>query len=149
MISHTFPSPLGPITITESDGAITAIVFGGSPDTYPAPTPIIADTLRQLEEYFDGFRREFDLPLSPIGTAFQKAVWNALLTIPYGKTCSYSDIAMQIGRPKAVRAVAQAIGRNPISIIIPCHRVVGKDGSLTGYQWGIPIKEALLKIEHA
>lgn len=147
MISHTFTSPIGPITITESDSTITALIFGGTPDSCAPPSPLLSETVRQLQEYFSGRRREFSLPVSPAGTAFQRAVWEALLTIPYGKTCSYGDIAAMIGRPTAVRAAAQAIGHNPISILIPCHRVIGKDGSLTGYAWGISIKEQLLKLE--
>ena len=147
MISHTYTSPLGPITITESEGAITGLIFGETPDSCTPPTALLSEAVRQLQEYFSGRRKEFSLPVFPAGTAFQRAVWQILLTIPYGKTCSYGDIAAMIGRPTAVRAAAQAIGHNPISILIPCHRVIGKDGSLTGYAWGISIKEQLLKLE--
>lgn len=103
----------------------------------------------ELEEYFLGRRREFDLPLSPDGTEFQKRVWAALREIPYGETRSYSEIAGQVGNPKAVRAVGMANHRNPIAIMIPCHRVIGKNGSLTGYAGGLDLKERLLKLEHS
>lgn len=101
----------------------------------------------QIDEFFSGKREEFDIPLFPNGTEFQKKVWDSLLTIPYGKTVSYSDIAKNIGNPKAVRAVANAIGANKIAIIIPCHRVIGADGTLTGYGGGLDKKKYLLNIE--
>lgn len=104
---------------------------------------------RQLDEYFSGRRQQFELPLAPRGTAFQQQVWQALQRIPYGRTCSYSDLAGEIGRPQAVRAVGTANGANPISIIIPCHRVIGRDGSLTGYAGGLPRKQLLLELEGA
>lgn len=104
---------------------------------------------RQLDEYFAGRRQRFELPLAPQGTAFQQAVWQALLQIPFGQTSCYSALAAQIERPKAVRAVGAANGANPIAIIIPCHRVIGRDGSLTGYAGGLPRKALLLKLEGA
>ena len=103
----------------------------------------------QLDEYFAGKRQTFDLPLSFAGTDFQKKVWNALLTIPYGKTISYGEMACMIGMPKAIRAVANANGANAISIFAPCHRVIGSDRSLTGYGGGLDVKEYLLKLEKA
>jgi methylated-DNA-[protein]-cysteine S-methyltransferase len=105
--------------------------------------------IRQLKEYFRGSRTAFDLKLHPKGTAFQKAVWKALERIPYARTRTYGDIARAIGRPTAVRAVGLANGRNPLPIVVPCHRVIGKDGSLTGYGGGLPIKQALLDLEGA
>lgn len=102
---------------------------------------------RQLDEYFAGRRQRFELPLAPQGTAFQQAVWQALLQIPFGQTSCYSALAAEIERPKAVRAVGAANGANPIAIIIPCHRVIGRDGSLTGYAGGLPRKALLLKLE--
>ncbi len=107
------------------------------------------DVVQQLEEYFLGKRQTFDLvtPLQPLGTQFQQQVWQALTQIPFGKTCRYMDIAQQIDRPKAVRAVGAANGRNPIPIIVPCHRVVGSDGSLTGFAHGVAMKQALLTLE--
>ncbi|WP_339463764.1 methylated-DNA--[protein]-cysteine S-methyltransferase [Pseudomonas sp. EA_105y_Pfl2_R69] len=107
------------------------------------------EVCRQLDEYFAGCRQRFELPLAPQGTAFQQAVWQALLQIPFGQTSSYSALAAQIARPKAVRAVGAANGANPIAIIIPCHRVIGRDGSLTGYAGGLPRKALLLKLEGA
>lgn len=103
----------------------------------------------QLAEFFEGKRHQFDLALAPKGTEFQRAVWQALLALPWGETASYSDIALQIARPKAVRAVGAANGANPVAIIIPCHRVIGKGGALTGYAWGLKMKASLLKLESA
>lgn len=105
------------------------------------------DVMKQLDEYFAGKRKVFDVRLAPQGTEFQRQVWHALTQIPYGHTTWYADLAERIGRPKAVRAVGAANGANPISIIIPCHRVIGRDGSLTGYGGGLPRKEALLRLE--
>jgi len=110
-------------------------------------TPLLRKAADQLEEYFSGSRKTFDLPLSYQGTPFQMADWNALLTIPYGETRSYKQIAQQIGRPGAYRAVGMANNRNPISIIIPCHRVIGHDGSMVGYGGGLAYKEYLLQLE--
>jgi len=101
----------------------------------------------QLDEYFAGKRRAFDIPLKPEGTAFQRQVWSILQTIPYGNTITYKDIALELGNLAAIRAVGRANGSNPIPIIIPCHRVIGADGSLTGFGGGLPLKEALLKLE--
>ena len=102
----------------------------------------------QLEEYFAGQRRDFDLPLAMRGTDFQRAVWNALLTVPFGKTASYRDIAVAIGKPAAVRAVGAANGANPIAVIVPCHRIIGSSGSLTGYGGGLDVKKSLLALEN-
>ncbi len=110
---------------------------------------IISIAIKQLEEYFDGKRKTFDIPLNLVGTEFQKAVWKQLLRIPYAETESYATVAKAIGRPSAIRAVAGAIGANPISIIIPCHRVIGSDGSLTSYAGGLEVKKYLLSIERA
>ncbi|MEQ9561928.1 MAG: methylated-DNA--[protein]-cysteine S-methyltransferase, partial [Woeseiaceae bacterium] len=135
------------------DEALTLVSFPeGSMRREPDPDWIysekpFADARRQLTEYFDGKRREFDLVLRPNGTEFQLAVLDALRQIPYGTTASYRDIAERVGRPKAVRAVGAANGRNPIPIIIPCHRVIGSSGDLTGFGGGLPTKEALLRLE--
>lgn len=112
-----------------------------------SPSPLLGLTVRQLADYFDGKLREFSVPLAPAGTPFQRTVWNALLEIPFGVTTTYGDIARLIGRPSAVRAVGAANGANPIPIIIPCHRVIGRDGSLTGYGGGIATKRLLLGLE--
>jgi methylated-DNA-[protein]-cysteine S-methyltransferase len=108
---------------------------------------MIKKTAAQLAEYFDGKRKTFNLPLAPEGTEFQKSVWQALQTIPFGETRSYGEIAAQIGKPQASRAVGMANNRNPIVIIIPCHRVIGHDGNLTGYGGGLKVKEFLLHLE--
>lgn len=112
-------------------------------------SPVIELSVAQLDEYFSGKRHDFDIPLLFAGTDFQKMVWNALLDIPYGMTVSYSEMARQIGRPEAVRAVANANGANAISIFAPCHRVIGSDRTLTGYGGGLDAKEYLLKLENA
>ncbi len=110
---------------------------------------VIDNAILQLEEYFNGKRQEFDIPLLFVGTDFQKKVWNRLLSIPFGKTISYGEMARQIGKPKAVRAVANANGANSMSIFAPCHRVIGSDHTLTGYGGGLAVKEYLLKLENA
>lgn len=110
---------------------------------------VIEKAITRLDEYFAGKRHDFDIPLLFVGTDFQKRVWNMLLTIPYGKTVSYGEMAQQIGMPKAVRAVANANGANSISIFAPCHRVIGSDHTLTGYGGGLAAKEYLLKLENA
>lgn len=111
-------------------------------------TSVLEETKKQLDEYFAGRRQTFDIPLRPIGTDFQHRVWSALLRIPYGETRSYKDIAQTVGRPQAVRAVAGAIGANGISILIPCHRVIGSNHSLTGFAGGLEAKRMLLEMEH-
>lgn len=111
------------------------------------PTPILAETIRQLEEYWEGRRTTFDVPLEMKGTPFQEKVWKALQEIPFGKTVSYADIARRIKNPKAVRAVGSANGKNPISIIVPCHRVIASDGTLGGYGGGLKTKTRLLALE--
>ncbi len=109
--------------------------------------PILTQAVTQLGEYFSGQRNEFELPLAATGTAFQNKVWRALMTIPYGETWSYQDLADAIGSPKAVRAVGMANGKNPISVVVPCHRVIGKSGKLTGYAGGVERKQRLLALE--
>ncbi len=110
-------------------------------------SPFLEDVIEQLQEYFKGDRESFEIEFDLEGTDFQKRVWNALTTIPFGKTISYSEFALQLGDLKAIRAVASANGKNPIGIIIPCHRVIGSDGSLTGFAWGIDKKKWLLEYE--
>jgi methylated-DNA-[protein]-cysteine S-methyltransferase len=147
---YWYEYPIGALGIAEEEDAITGVFFGRDktlPGFAAIETPAIKKTAGQLAEYFDGRRRTFDLPLRPRGTDFQIAVWEALLAIPAGETRSYQDIAVQIGRPKAVRAVGMANNRNPIVIIVPCHRVIGKDGGLTGYGGGLPAKQYLLDLE--
>lgn len=144
-------SPAGILRIEETDGMLsecrwTDSVNADIDDDSNMP-PVIYETIKQLSEYFAGTRTRFELPLHLTGTEFQLQVWDALREIPYGSTVSYRDIADRIGRRKSVRAVANAIGANPIAIIIPCHRVIGSDGSLTGYAGGIEIKRRLLALE--
>ena len=141
-------SPVGPLTLTQEDQALTGLHFGEHPQQgAEGPTPLLEEAARQLEEYFAGQRKEFSLPLAPKGTEFQLRVWQALLQIPYGETRSYGELAAMVGNPKACRAVGGANHRNPLSILIPCHRVVGTGGSLIGYAGGLSVKEFLLKLE--
>ncbi len=139
-------SPVGILTLTEENGAITELLFGAC-RPQGEKSALLAEAERQLDEYFAGKRRAFHLPLNPEGTEFQKKVWNALRGIPCGETRSYGDIARAVGSPRAFRAVGMANHSNPISIIIPCHRVIGADGSLTGYGGGLYIKTFLLELE--
>jgi methylated-DNA-[protein]-cysteine S-methyltransferase len=138
------------VGICEEEGGISKIFFQKESclEGYIlSQTPLIEKAATQLSEYFAGTRKSFDLQLAPNGTDFQQKVWAALQTIPFGQTCSYKDIALQIGKPKAYRAVGMANNKNPIVIVIPCHRVIGSDGTLIGYGGGLPVKEYLLKLE--
>lgn len=142
------------IGIAEENGAITELFFESHvpagfarAESRRLETPLIKEAAAQTRDYLAGGRRDFALPLAMHGTEFQKAAWNALCTIPYGELRSYKDMAALIGRPKAVRAVGMANNRNPISIIVPCHRVIGHDGSLVGYGGGLPLKRYLLELE--
>lgn len=142
-------SPIGLYVISASEKGITRLdrLAADEPIPKTKETPLLLEAKKQLEEYFNGVRKDFDLPLDTAGTPFQEAVWQALRTIPYGKTASYKDIAVAIGNPKAVRAVGGANNRNPISIITPCHRVIGITGKLVGYGGGMDAKEYLLRME--
>ncbi len=146
-------TPIGELLLAGDDDALALVSFPeGSMRRDPDPDWIykekpFAEARRQLSEYFDGKRKDFDLPLRLNGTEFQMSVLQALQKIPYGETTSYADIAERIGRPKAVRAVGAANGRNPIPIIVPCHRVIGSHGDLTGFGGGLDTKEALLRLE--
>lgn len=153
-----FASPLGTMIVAATDAGVAGIWFDGQRhlpagiDAWPRDDahPMLRRALAQLREYFAGQRTEFDLPLDVRGgTAFQQSVWRALLAIPRGRTTSYGRLGHTIGRPAAVRAVGAAVGRNPLSIVVPCHRVVGSDGSLTGYAGGLDRKTALLALEGA
>jgi methylated-DNA-[protein]-cysteine S-methyltransferase len=150
-------SPVGRLKLVGSDKGLAAVLWeDDNPNRVRVKGyvrgdehTILLEAQRQLEEYFAGKRKSFELPLDPMGTDFQKEVWLALATIPYGETRSYSDIARQIGNLKAVRAVGAANGRNPISIILPCHRVIGASGDLTGFAGGLAAKARLLSLEGA
>ena len=150
----TLDSPLGPLLMTAGETGISGLYMDTDLEGHIGPgadwvedAARFEEARRQLDEYFAGHRTEFDLPLSPRGTAFQREVWAALQTIPYGEVRSYGQIAAQIGRPGASRAVGLANGRNPISVIVPCHRVIGASGALTGYGGGLPRKRLLLDLE--
>ena len=143
----TYDTVLGSVTFVEEDGALLAITTHRPYEGIEQKTALIKEAYRQLSEYLKGERRMFDLPLNPRGTDFQKRVWRALCDIPYGETRSYKQIAEAIGNPKAVRAVGMANNRNPITIVVPCHRVIGADGKLVGYGGGLEMKEFLLRLE--
>lgn len=141
-------SPLGFTKIVGDDHGIASISILDSEEKETDIIPLeLEDCARQLNEYFEGIRTQFDLQLNPEGTEFQKNVWNLLQTIPYGKTISYLQLSQQLGDVKAIRAVANANGRNPLWIVVPCHRVIGSDGSLTGYAGGLQRKQWLLEHE--
>jgi methylated-DNA-[protein]-cysteine S-methyltransferase len=153
-----YASPLGPLTLVASDAGLRAVLWNGDNpvraglDRSPLggradPAPVLAETARQLDAYFDGSRTSFDLPLDLHGTPFQQQAWRALAEIPFGETRTYAEQAVRLGRPNAFRAVGAANGRNPLSIVLPCHRVIGSDGSLTGFAGGLEAKRWLLEHE--
>ena len=157
------PSPIGDLMLRVADGALTAVHFGGAPSgehaalgtstaapeaSTAAPVePVLRATAEQLAAYFSGELREFVLPLRPAGTPFELAVWEALRHIPYGETVSYGELAARLGRPGAARAVGRANALNPLPVVIPCHRVIGAYGTLTGYSGGLSVKRMLLRLE--
>lgn len=149
MALTVFDSPVGILALQAEDGAITKLYLPGGalPGGGEEESALLRQGREQVLEYLSGKRRTFDLPLAPAGTPFQRSVWRALLAIPYGETRSYRDIALALDNPRAVRAVGQANHHNPIPILIPCHRVVGADGTLTGYAGGLALKEKLLRLE--
>ena len=146
-------TPIGRLLLVAGPRGLVRISFDGRwsyaelGQDWREGSTLLDDAAAQLDEYFAGTRRAFDLPLAPNGTAFQKQVWDALVQIPYGAVASYSEIAASIGLPNRARAVAQACGANPLAVAIPCHRVVKRDGALSGYRWGVERKRALLKRE--
>lgn len=151
---HRIASPLGEILLARTAAGLAGLWFAGQKDhprTLTAPEdshdPLLAAVERQLAEYWLGKRREFDVPLDLLGTLFQRTVWEALLRVPLGATLTYRNIAEQVGSVTATRAVGAAVGRNPVSIIVPCHRIIGTSGSLTGYAGGLERKVALLQLE--
>ena len=137
-------TPFGPAWATVQNGALTGLGFGDDVQNEPAEDEVV----RQVAEYFAGTRQAFDLPLKPKGSDFQKRVWDELVRIPFGETISYAELAKRIGRPGASRAVGRANATNRIALIIPCHRVIGSDGKLTGYAFGVDVKEKLLEFEN-
>ena len=164
LLSTSFDSPVGALTLVAGERGLRAVLWPDEPAArvvLPGTRPlsaaengtraaqVLADTAAQLREYFAGTRQQFDLPLDPVGTPFQQQVWEVLRSIPYGTTITYGEQARRLGSPTAVRAVGGANGRNPIGIIVPCHRVVGSDGSLTGFAGGVERKRWLLDFERA
>lgn len=147
MIYARLATRLGPLAIAESTDGLTAITFDTPDPSWRLVDALASDAVPQLQAYFTGERFDFDLPLAPQGTPFQQAVWQALCTIPYGETATYGDIAQRLGNPNAVRAVGAANGQNPLAIVVPCHRIIGHDGTLTGYAGGLERKAALLALE--
>jgi methylated-DNA-[protein]-cysteine S-methyltransferase len=149
----TMASPVGELLLTAAEGRLTGLYMPvevhGPPAGMARDDNAFAAVRSQLEEYFAGERRVFDLPVAPPGTPFQQRVWAELQRIGYGETISYAELAARIGRPTAIRAVGAANGANPVSIIIPCHRVIGSDGSLTGYGGGLEAKRRLLELERS
>lgn len=145
-----FETPVGPMALEEDGGVLTALYLPNSPMP-PAgeETPLLVRGRAELLEYLAGERRDFDLPLAPRGTPFQRKVWTALADIPYGQTVTYGELARRVGCPKGSRAVGQANHRNPLPIFLPCHRVVGADRTLTGYGGGLELKQRLLELEGA
>ena len=148
-VTHVIGSPLGALLLVASATGLRRVEFtdGKRRGVVPPDNEHLVAATRQLEEYFAGRRREFDLGLEPQGTAFQLAAWNVLRTIPYGSTITYGEQAMAMGKPSAVRAVGGANGRNPLAIVVPCHRVIGAGGKLTGYASGVDRKAWLLERE--
>ncbi|MEO7371305.1 MAG: methylated-DNA--[protein]-cysteine S-methyltransferase [Ilumatobacteraceae bacterium] len=153
----TMDSPVGELRLVASDRGLRAILWGAqdvtrvasidSDELVEGSTPILERAIVQLEEYFAGGRRDFDLPLDPVGTPFQQSAWMVLRTIPYGQTMSYGQQASKLGDPNKARAVGAANGKNPLSIVVPCHRVIGSGGHLTGFAGGLEIKSWLLDHE--
>lgn len=151
MYADTLKTPLGDMVAVADAQALYALYFADYPhavhDDAPGRTPVTDQIRAELTAYFDGRLTSFITPMAPEGSAFSKSVWSVLRDIPFGETCSYSAVAAALGRPKAVRAVARAIAANPLLIIVPCHRVIGADGSLCGYSGGPERKRKLLKLE--
>ncbi|VXB87058.1 Methylated-DNA--protein-cysteine methyltransferase [Luteimonas sp. 9C] len=156
VLTRTIDSPVGPLFLAASDAGLHAVEF--AEHRHPVPRgddwregahPVLDATAQQLDDYFAGTRRAFDLPFAARGTPFQQQVWSALTRIPYGATASYVELARMVDKPSASRAVGAANGRNPLSIVVPCHRVIGASGALTGFGGGLPTKEFLLTLEGA
>jgi methylated-DNA-[protein]-cysteine S-methyltransferase len=145
----TLPTPVGTLQLFATDDALAYLSLPdrAGPIGTERKTEVLAAAAAQLDEYFAGKRRTFDLPMTLDGTEFQRTVWRALADVPYGETCTYGELARVIGRPSASRAVGAANGANPIAIILPCHRVIGSNGTLTGYGGGLPLKKKLLAME--
>jgi len=155
ILCRRIDSPVGPLMLAAGDDGLRHIEFrenrhpANRSDWHGGDSPVLQAAEAQLREYFAGERRAFDLPLAPRGTPFQLQVWQALAGIPYGSTVSYAQLAQAVGNPEAMRAVGAANGRNPLPIVLPCHRVIGADGALVGFGGGLPVKHQLLRLEGA
>ncbi|MBR5148933.1 MAG: methylated-DNA--[Bacteroidaceae bacterium] len=146
---HTFCSPIGIVRLTEEGGAITRIELSDAIDASSAPTPLLREAELQIMAYLGGKCQQLDFPIRMVGTPFQQRVWRGLQQIPYGTTRTYGEIATAIGNPRASRAVGMACNKNPLLLIVPCHRVVGANGKLTGFAYGMNAKQWLLELEEA
>ena len=146
-MTHTFCSSIGIVRLTEEGGAITRIELTDVVDASSAPTPLLREAEQQIMAYLEGKRQQLDFSIRTVGTPFQQRVWRALQQIPYGTTCTYGEIATAIGNPRASRAVGMACNKNPLLLIVPCHRVVGANGKLTGFAYGADAKQWLLELE--
>ncbi|MBR5149503.1 MAG: methylated-DNA--[Bacteroidaceae bacterium] len=146
-MTHTFCSPIGIVRLTEEDGGIARIELTDTADAPITPTPLLHEAEQQIMAYLEGKRQQLDFPIRMMGTPFQQRVWHALQQIPYGTTRTYGEIATAIGTPRASRAVGMACNKNPLLLIVPCHRVVGAGGKLTGFAYGTDAKQWLLELE--
>ena len=146
-MTHTFSSPIGVVRLTEADGFIIRIELTDIADTLTLPTPLLHEAEQQIMAYLDGKRQQLDFPIRMVSTPFQQRVWHALQQIPYGTTRTYGEIATAIGNPRASRAVGMACNKNPLLLIVPCHRVIGANGKLTGFAYGTSAKQWLLELE--
>ena len=146
-MTHAFNTPIGAVRLTEEGGSIIRIELTDAAAPSSAPTPLLREAEHQITEFLQGDRRQLDFPIRMVGTPFQQRVWRALLQIPYGTTRTYGEIATAIGNPRASRAVGMACNKNPLLLIVPCHRVVGANGNLTGFAYGTDAKRWLLELE--
>ena len=146
-VTYTFNSPIGAVRLTEEDGSITRIELIDAADESIAPTPLLREAARQILAFLRGERQQLEFPIRMVGTPFQQRVWHVLRQIPYGTTRTYGEVAAEIGNPRASRAVGMACNKNPLLLIVPCHRVIGANGKLTGFAYGTDAKQRLLELE--
>lgn len=148
MEKYSFETPIGYLTLEGDSKSLSKVSFLETSDQKSPNSKVLREARKQLDEYFSGYREAFDIPLSPEGTDFQKKTWNALIKIPFGSSATYGDIAKEVKCPNGQRAVGMANNKNPLAIIVPCHRVIGKNGTLTGYAGGLKAKKFLLNLEN-
>ena len=146
-VTYTFNSPIGAVCLTEDDGSITRIELIDAADEAISPTPLQREVARQILAFLRGERQQLEFPIRMVGTSFQQRVWHVLRQIPYGTTRTYGEVAAEIGNPRASRAIGMACNKNPLLLIVPCHRVVGANGKLTGFAYGTDAKQRLLELE--